>query len=403
MTALQPAIPPRLTGGHALWGRGFRPFFLLTALHASVFVPLWLAMLHGFVPVPMGFDPIAWHGHEMLFGFVGAAIAGFLLTAVPVWTGTQAVTGARLAVIAALWVLGRVAFLSSAALPPLALAAADLPFFFVLAGALAAPLLARTQRRNAGFLAALIALALVNGLFHLHVLGAIFVDPRAALRCAIVVVAVLLILVGGRITPAFTRNALARAGAPTAIRPSPGLDRTAVAAAAVAAVAALAPAWAFVHAGAALVAGAAVLARLAGWQTARTLRDPLLWSLHAGQAWLGVGLLAAGVAALWPALPATVAVHALTAGAMGATILAVITRVSLGHTGRPLVALPGTALAYAGVHLGAAVRVAGPLFVPAHAATVWLVAGILWAASFAFFLARYGPLLLRPRPDGQPG
>jgi uncharacterized protein involved in response to NO len=403
VTAIRPIVSRRLAGGHALWGRGFRPFFLLAALHASVFVPLWLAMLRGLLPIPIGLDPIAWHGHEMLFGFAGAAIAGFLLTAVPVWTGTPAVTGARLAGIAALWLLGRVAFLSSAALPPWALAAADLPFFVALAGFLAAPLLARTQRRNAGFFAALIALALVNGLFHLHLLGVSLVEPRAALRCAIAVVAVLLIVVGGRITPAFTRNALTRAGASAAIRPSPGLDRTAAAAAAIAAAAALSPAFAVVYGAAALAAGAAVLVRLAGWHSARTLRDPLLWSLHAGQAWLGVGLLAAGIAAFWPALPVTVAVHALTAGAMGATILAVITRVSLGHTGRPLVALPGTALAYAGVHLGAAVRVAGPLIVPTHAATIWLVAGSVWAVSFAFFLARYGPLLVRPRPDGQPG
>lgn len=400
---MQPIVSPPLAGGHALWGRGFRPFFLLAALHAAGFVPLWLAILHGLLPFPVGLDPIAWHGHEMLFGFAGAAIAGFLLTAVPVWTGTPAVTGARLAGMAALWVLGRVAFLSSSALPPWALVAADLPFFVALAGFLATPLLARSQRRNAGFLAALIALALVNGLFHLHLLGVSLFEPRAALRCGVAVVAVLLIVVGGRITPAFTRNALARTGAAAAIRPSPRLDRSAAAAAAVAAAAALSPALAALHGVAALAAGAAVLVRLAGWQTARTLRDPLVWSLHAGQAWLGVGLLAAGVAAFWPALPVTVAVHALTAGAMGATILAVITRVSLGHTGRPLVALPGTALAYAGVHLGAAVRVVGPLLVPAHAATVWLVAGSLWAASFAFFLARYGPLLLRPRPDGQPG
>jgi uncharacterized protein involved in response to NO len=253
------------------------------------------------------------------------------------------------------------------------------------------------------FLVALVALALANGLFHLPGLGLQLLEPRALLRAAIGVVAVLLVLVGGRITPASTRHALARADPPAPIPPSPRLDRIATAAAAIAAVAALAPALSSLYGSTALIAGAAVLGRLAGWQTRRTLHDPLLWSLHGGQAWLGAGLLATGIAAFWPALPATAALHALTAGAMGSTILTVITRVSLGQMGRPVVALPGTSVAYAGVHLGAAVRVAGPLLTPSEAPTVWLVSGTLWAASFAFFLVRYGPLLLRPRTDGIPG
>jgi uncharacterized protein involved in response to NO len=375
---MQPSASMQPAGSSPLWSRGFRPFFLLAALHAMLFVPLWVAMLRGLVPLPTGLDPVAWHGHEMLFGFAGAAIAGFLLTAVPVWTGTRPVTGTRLARLAGLWLLGRLAFLNGHALPPWALAAADLPFFVALAGALATPLLAPTQRRNAGFVAALMALAVANGLFHLHALGVVLVAPRSALRCGIAVVAVLLIVVGGRITPAFTRTALTRAGTPASILPSPRLDRVAVGAAAVAAAAALSPALSMLHAAASLAAGTAVLVRLAGWRTGRTRRDPLLWSLHAGQAWVGVGLLLSGLSDLWLAVPPTVAGHALTAGAMGAMILAVMTRVSLGHTGRPLVVLPGTSLAYAGVHLGAVVRVAGPLFAPGHAATAWLVAGVLW-------------------------
>lgn len=400
---MPPLASTPIRGDFAFLSRGFRPFFLLAALHAIVWIPLWLAMLRGRLPMATGMDPIRWHGHEMLFGFTAAAIAGFLLTAVPAWSGTAPIRGRRLAVLAALWVAGRCAFLAAGPLPAWVVALADLPFLPALAAALGTALLARGPRRDTIFLVALVGLVLANGLFHLHGLGLPLVEPRALLRAAVGVVAVLLVLIGGRLTPASTRSALARTGVPVSIPPSPRLDRIATVAAGTAAVAALAPAPGILYGSAAAVAGAAVLGRLAGWQTRRTLHDPLLWSLHAGQAWLGAGLLAAGIAVFWPSLPATAALHALTAGAMGSTILTVMTRVSLGQTGRPFVALPGTSVACAGVHLGAAVRVAGPLLAPSEAPTVWLVAGALWAAPFAFFLVRYGPLLLRPRPDEMPG
>lgn len=393
-----PAAPAR---GPALLGRGFRPFFLLAALHAALFVPLWLAVLHGLAPGAGWLDPFAWHGHEMVFGFACAAIAGFLLTASPVWTGTTPVTGARLGALAALWLAGRLAFLLAGVLPPALVAVVDLAFLPALAAALAPALLGAGRRRHGILFVVLAALTAANALVHAAALGVRLVDPALVLRAALELVAIPLVVIGGRITPAFTRNAL---GGSARVRATPRLDVVATGAVAITALSGLVPALGPLRAVAGLVAGAAVLARLSGWQTARVLREPLLWSLHAGQAWLGLGLVAAGIAAGWPGLlPPNVALHALGAGAVGTTILAVIPRVTLGHTGYPLVALPGTTLAFALVNIGAAVRVAGPWLAPAGAAHAWLVGGTLWAAAFVIFLVRYGPLLVRPRVDGRPG
>jgi len=397
----EPGAPAARAAGPVLLARGFRPFFLLAAAHACLFVPLWLAMLRGAAPAAGWLDPFAWHGHEMVFGFASAAIAGFLLTASPVWTGTTPVTGARLGALAALWVAGRLAFLLAGVLPPALVAAVDLAFLPALAAALAPALLGPGRRRHGVFFAVLAALAAANALVHAEALGVRLVDRAVVLRAALELVAIPLVVIGGRITPAFTRNAL---GPAAPVRATPRLDPLATACVALAALAGLVPALAPLRAGAALVAGAAVLARLAGWQTARVLGDPLLWSLHAGQAWLGLGLLATGLAVWWPGLvPPNVALHALGPGATGVMILAVIPRVTLGHTGRPLLPLAGTRLAFALVNAGAAARVVGPWLAPAGGPHAWLVGGALWSAAFAIFLVRYGPLLLRPRVDGRPG
>lgn len=388
--------------GAAILGRGFRPFFLLAAAYACVYVPIWLAVLGGLGAAPGWNDPIAWHAHEMLFGMVAAAIAGFLLTSVPVWTQTSPVVGARLAALVALWALGRVALLLVGAVPPLVAAVLDVAFLPALATVLAGPLLAPSQRRNVGFLAVLVGLALANAALHGAAIGHAWLPPRTALRGVVDGVAILLVVIGGRITPAFTRAAFARAGIDAPIAARPALDRLAIGGAVAAALAGVAGLDAL-RGAACAIAGTAVLARLAGWQTRRTLGDPLLWSLHLGQAWLAAGLLLGAVSHASAAVPPTIALHALTAGAMGTMIVAVMTRVALGHTGRPLVALPGTSAIYALVAAGALVRVVAPLGWPAHALGAWTVAGLLWSAGFGLFLLRYGPLLVRPRADGKPG
>lgn len=385
-----------------MFGRGFRPFFGLAALEATLALPLWVAAMRGWLPLPQWIDPLAWHGHEMVFGFSAAAIAGFLLTAVPVWTGTPALAGAWLAGLSLLWLAGRVALALAGTLPALWVAGLDGAFLVVLAGALAPALLRRDQRRNLGVLVAVCGLAGLNLALHLRALGLATPDAAVLLRAGVFVVVVLLVVIGGRITPAFTQNALRRDGSDATVRPRPSLSAAAAAGAAVSAAAALLPGADGVGGAAALVAGVCILAALAGWQTRRTLHDPLLYGLHAGRAWLGVGLLASGLAS-FGVLPGTAALHVLTAGAIGTTILAVMMRVTLGHTGRPLAALPGSGAALWLVSGGAALRVLAGFTGPELAPALWTSAALLWSAGFAFFAWRYGPLLLQPRPDGVPG
>jgi uncharacterized protein involved in response to NO len=382
---------------------GFRPFFLAVGVEGVALTAVWLAMLHGLLATPRWLDPFLWHGHEMLYGLVLAAIAGFLLTAVPVWTASTPLSGTRLAAVVGLWALGRVAMAGAGALPAAAVAAADLAFPAALLVAVGLPIVRARAARQAGILAALCVLAGANAAAHLDALGVAPGAGRPALRLAIVFVAILILVIGGRITPSFTQNAMLRDHAPGSVRGRPWLDRLAIAGAVALALSELLAPRSLASAASAAVAAAATLARMSGWQTRFALDDPLLWSLHVGQAWVAVGFAAIAVADLGAPVPPTVALHALTAGAMGAMILAVMTRVALGHTGRPLVAPPSARLAYWLVSAGALARVLGPLLAPGAAQAAWTLAGLLWAGAFAAFLAGYAGLLLRPRVDGRPG
>ena len=382
---------------------GFRPFFLAVGVEGVALTLAWLAMLYGVLAAPRWLDPFLWHGHEMLFGLVLAAIAGFLLTAVPVWTASTPLAGARLAALVGLWALGRVAMAGAGALPAAAVAAADLAFPAALLVAVGLPIVRARATRQAGILVALGVLAGANAAAHLDALGVTPGAGRPALRLAIVFVALLILVIGGRITPSFTQSAMLRDGAAGSVRSHPWLDRLAVAGAVALALAELLAPRSPATAASAAVAAAATLARTSGWQTRFALRDPLLASLHVGHAWVAVGFAAIALADLGAPVPPTVALHALTAGAMGAMILAVMTRVALGHTGRPLVAPTSARLAYWLVSAGALARVLGPLLAPGAARAAWGLAGLLWAGAFASFLAGYAGLLLRPRSDGRPG
>ena len=387
----------------ALFALGFRPFFLAVGVEGVVLTLAWLAMLYGWLPAPAWLDPFLWHGHEMLFGLVSAAIAGFLLTAVPAWTATPPVAGARLAALVALWALGRAALALAGVLPAGAVAAADLAFPAALLASVGLPILRARAKRQAGIVAALAALAGANAAAHLDALGFAPGAARPALRLAIVFVALLILVIGGRITPSFTQNAIERAGGGLRVVARPALDRLSLAGAVALALAELLAPRSLASGACAAVASLATLARMAGWQTRFALSDPLLAALHVGFAWVAAGFAAIALADLGAAVPPTVALHALTAGAMGAMILAVMTRVALGHTGRPLVAKRSARLAYGLVSAGALARVLGPLLAPGAQRAAWTLAGLLWAGAFAAFLAGYAGMLLRPRADGRPG
>jgi uncharacterized protein involved in response to NO len=395
---MSPPAPQRV-----VFALGFRPFFLAVGVEGVALMLAWLGMLHGVLPAPRWLDPFVWHGHEMLFGLVGAAIAGFLTTAVPSWTATPQLAGARLAGFFGLWVIGRAALSLASQLRPLAVAAADLAFPLALLAAVVWPIARARAARQLGIVVVLALLVAANAVVHLDALGVAPGAARPALRIAMVGVGVLILVIGGRITPAFTRNAMQRVGAAGEVRASPWLDRCAVAGAFALALAEVLAPRSLASGAAAAVAALAAAGRMTCWQTRFALGDPLLASLHAGHAWVAAGFAAIALSDLGAPIPPTVALHALGAGAAGVMILAVTTRVALGHTGRPLVAPRSARLAYLLVNAGALARVLGPLLAPGHLVFAWTLAGGLWAAAFVAFLAGYARLLVTPRVDGRPG
>jgi len=370
---------------------GFRPFFLVAGIWSALAVVLWLGGLAGVVTLPTAFDPAIWHAHEMLFGFVAAVIAGFLLTAIPNWTGRLPLRGQGLALLVGLWVLGRAAVGLSALIGPLAAAALDLAFLVAFCAVVLREILAGRNWRNlpiAGVLAVLIA---SNLLTHLEPLG-VAQTAGLGLRLAIATVAVLIALVGGRVVPSFTRNWLAKRGEQRLPRPFGRLDRLAILSSLAAGLAwTLAPT---APASGALALIAAILGavRLGGWRGHRTLAEPLVWVLHLGFAWLVLGWALLGAAILLPGLDPASALHALTAGAMGTMTLAMMTRASLGHSGRALAAGTGTTSCYGLVGLAALTRVLAPLL-PDGAVFLFGLSGLAWIGAFGLFAILYGPLL----------
>jgi uncharacterized protein involved in response to NO len=335
----------------------------------------------------------------MLFGFVAAAIAGFLLTAVPTWTGSRPISGLPLAALAALWLAGRVAMSPLPGMQGTSWPLLDAAFFPTLAAVLAVPLVRARDYRNLQFLLILALLAGADALFVSVQLGWLAPPTFDPLRLAVNLVMLLIAVVGGRIIPAFTRNALLKSGAQCVFTPRPWLDRASLAAVAAVVVADIVRPDSALAGGAAALAAGLLAARAGRWHGHRTLGLPIVWVLHAGFAWVYVALALKAVWLLAHAPWAANWLHALTAGAFGTMTLGVMTRVALGHTGRELVVARPIAAAYVLVIAGAALRVVGPTALPAHYAQVLAAAGTLWSAAFVVFLAVYTPMLVAPRPD----
>ena len=388
------ASPPVLRGG-------FRPFFLACALWAIFALPIWLVSLLGGFELPSAMDPLTWHRHEMLFGFVGAAVAGFLLTAIPNWTGRLPIAGWPLAALALLWLAGRLAVMWSAATGPTLAAGIDVALWLVLAFVGAREILA-AKNRNLPLVAMVLLFGLANALDHAGANGVI-ADGDLGMRAGIALVILMISVIGGRIVPSFTRNWLAKQGHKEGLPGQPGRFDLAVILVTAAALIGWIVAPAAPTVGALLLLAALLqLVRLARWRGWRTVSDRLVLILHVGYLWLPIGLALLGANLLGLALPRSAAIHALTAGAMATMILAVMTRATLGHTGRALTASTTTQLAYLLITVGAAVRVLAPLGVVGYRAGME-TAGALWIAAFALFLVVYGPMLVMARTDRSPG
>jgi len=388
------ASPPILRGG-------FRPFFLVGALWAVIALGLWLAALLGGLELPSALDPLAWHRHEMLYGFVGAMVAGFLLTAIPNWTGRLPIAGWPLASLAALWLAGRLAVLFSGTLGLGVAMLLDVGFYAVMAFVGAREILA-AKNRNLPLVAMVLLFGAADAADYAAVAGRL-VDGEVGFRAGIALVTLMISVIGGRIIPSFTRNWLARRGHQQGLPDQPGrFDLAVIVFTALALLGWVLAPGVLLTGGMLVAVGALQLVRLARWGGWRTVPDPLLLVLHLGYLWIPAGLALLGWSVLDLAFPRTAAIHALTAGAMATMILAVTTRATLGHTGRELRAGPLTVAAYALVTLGALLRLAASLgWIGYAAGLAW--AGALWAGAFGLFVATYGPILFAPRLDAKPG
>ena len=377
-----------------IWQYGFRPFYLLASLFACASVLLWVAQLSGVLPMAYLAGPL-WHGHEMLFGFTTAVIAGFLLTAVAAWTQQPPLRGVPLAMLVLLWLAGRVLVLTPW---PWAATAANLLFPLAVAIAIAEPLVRTRNRRNMLFIGLLAVLGLLAALLHLSAGGVLDLPVTLGLRAGLDVVLLVIVTIAGRVVPMFTNNAIAGAAAirdPMVERAAPWVIVALLAAdllqAHAVVVAALAGLAAVVHA-----------ARLALWRPWRTRHAPLVWILHAAYAWIVVHLgLRMMAEAGW--LAPSLATHALTVGAIGGMTIGMMTRTARGHTGRPLQAGAAETAMFLLMQAAALVRVAGGTLAPGQYLATVQASGLFWSAAFSLYAMAYWPVLTRPRVDGRPG
>lgn len=388
----------------AAFSYGFRPFFLGSAVYAALAMTVWIVWVASAAAgwsqswLPVAGSAFAWHAHEMVFGFAGAAIGGFLLTAVPNWTGALPLSGLPLVLLFAAWLVGRVAMGLSALMPYPVAAALDVLFLPVLGAFAARQLFMRPALRNLVFLVLLAAMTLSNVLFHLGNGGYLSVDPLATIRAGVLIVVVMIAIIGGRIIPAFTHNWFHGKRASTQMpQRLPWLDKIALASLVVFAVIDTGGGNEWLIGIAALIAAFSNGARLVLWRGVFTREEPIVWILHVGYAWIVLGLMLAALCALSGAVSSVLVSHAFGTGAVGTMIIAVMSRASLGHTGRRLIAPRTIVWAYYLVTLAAVLRVAGPMLAPEHYTTALAGAGLAWIGAFVLFAYVYAPILTTPR------
>ncbi|WP_298826167.1 NnrS family protein [uncultured Piscinibacter sp.] len=385
---------PKPLQGFALWQLGFRPFYLLASSFAALSVLLWVLQFGGWLGTPYLAGPM-WHAHEMLFGYGLAVVVGFLFTAGRNWSGQATPSGLPLALLALLWLAGRVLVLT-----PWGWAAALVNAAFPIAAALglAVPLLKARNRRNYFFVALLVAMGIAQLGLHLAQLGVLTLPGWVGVQLGLDMMLFIMAVMGGRVIPMFTNNGVPGVQA----RRQATLERFALGAVLAILAADLAGLRGPGMAGLLALAAALHGARLALWQPWRTLRTPLVWVLHAAYAFIVLHLALRALAEAGALLPSA-ATHALTAGAIGVMTLGMMTRTARGHTARPLRADRFDVASYLCVLAAALVRVAVPLLAPHFTVGASMFAGWLWACGFALYTIRYAPMLLRPRLDGKPG
>ena len=390
---LQPKAPPA-PAGFALWNLGFRPFYLLASIFSAVSVLLWAAQFSGYLPSAYLKGPV-WHGHEMLFGYATAVIAGFLLTAVRAWTNQPTPSGAPLMALAALWICGRVLVLT-----PFAMTAAvvNAAFPVAVAVAIGIPLYRSRNARNYFFVGLLVLLGVLILAVHMALQGRFELSPRFGLQLALDVVLFIMVVISGRVIPMFTNNGIPGANATR----NAVVEKFALGAVILLFAADLLQLPQTVIAMIALAGALAHGVRLYLWKPWRTRATPLVWILHAAYAWIVVYLVLRGLSAL-ELLAGSYAIHALTVGAIGGLTLGMMTRTARGHTGRPLAADGFELTVFLLIQVAALVRVFGGIAWPGLYMMSIELSALLWAAAFGLYTLRYWPVLTRARLDGKPG
>jgi uncharacterized protein involved in response to NO len=392
---------PRLKAyaGHPLLSYGFRPFFLAGAVYAGLGILIWVPLFFGEIGVPSTFSPLDWHIHEMLYGYLPAVMTGFLLTAIPNWTGRLPLQGGALAILVIVWIAGRVAVCLSRLIGPLAAGAVDTLFLVLIAAATLREVIAGRNWRNLPPVFILLIFAAGDVIFHMedYRTGSAELGTRLGIAAAVALIS----LIGGRIVPSFTRNWLARENPGRLPVPFGRFDVAMLTISVFAsALWVFAPNWTGTAA-LLLLAGIAQMVRFARWAGYRTLRDPLVLILHIAYAFVPLGFVMLGAAIIMPSLvPLSAGIHSWTVGAIGTMTLAVMTRASLGHTGQKLAAGPLTQIIYGTAIISAFLRIAAAF--PSTAAMLLLeAAASAWITAFWLFAVGYGPLLFRPRANGR--
>lgn len=380
--------------GPALLSYGFRPFFLFGALWAALAVALWLPFLAGAIALPIGLPPVDWHMHELLFGYVPAVIAGFLLTAVPNWTGRLPVVGHPLLALFLAWLVGRIAMLVSAWIGLAATATIDVVFLVALGAVVAREIIASKNTHNLKVLAVVALIAFANVLFHLQAITGM--GEGYGVRLGLSAIVMLIMLIGGRIIPSFTRNWLAQRGAGKLPVPFNRFDAGVMAVSGAALAAWVAAPQTGVTAGLAALSFVLNGLRLSRWAGERTVAEPIVLILHVAYAFVPAGFLLLGLSIVRPDIVAAAgALHGWTAGAIGLMTLAVMTRASLGHTGQPLHATAPIQLIYVAAFAAAIARVAAAFGLMRE--PLLYFSAVAWVLAFGGFVVVYAPLLTRRR------
>lgn len=388
----------QITKGFALFALGFRPFFLFAGLSGLLLIMFWLMVLGGGKNITEYYSGNYWHSHEMLFGFVAAVAAGFLLTAVRNWTGIQTLRHTPLALLALLWLLGRLLPLSLWSLPGWLIAIVDISFLPAVALAIAVPLRAKSQLSNYIFPVLLLMMMLANLLTHLQYLSLTENTANIGISLMLYLVVTLIMIMGGRVIPFFSERGVSG----LQIQSWPLIEKIApYSIGAVALVASFMPD-SIVLTPVALFAAGVHGVRIYGWYDKKIWSVPMVWILQLGYVWLVIGLL---LLALTPLAIGSreFAVHALTAGGIGLITLGMMARVALGHSGREIAASRPVFWAFVLISLAPVFRVILPLLMPDWYLPSLMLSGGLWAAAFLLFSLVYLPILIRPRIDGRPG